>query len=235
MQQELIVLVGSAVLIGSVHTVIGPDHYLPFIALSKARQWSRRKTLWITAICGVGHVAGSIVLGLIGIAAGITVRSLEIFESSRGEIAAWLLVAFGLLYGAWGLRQALRNKTHSHSHTHANGTCHSHTHSHHTEHAHPHAEAGNSVTPWILFTIFVFGPCEPLIPILMYPAAAMNAGSVVLVAGVFAAVTIATMLGMVYLSLLGLSFVSAERLTRYGHALAGATVFLCGLGIKLGL
>ena len=219
MSQELAVLVGSAVFIGSVHTVIGPDHYLPFIALSKARQWSRRKTLWITAVCGVGHVAGSVVLGLIGIAAGITVRSLEIFESSRGEIAAWLLVAFGLLYGAWGLRQALRNKPHSHSHTHANGTCHSHTHTHHTEHAHPHGEAGKSVTPWILFTIFVFGPCEPLIPILMYPAAAMNTGAVVLVAGVFSVVTIATMLGMVYLSILGLSFVSAERLSRYGHAL----------------
>ena len=235
MSQELTVLVGSAVFIGSVHTVIGPDHYLPFIALSKARQWSRRKTLWITAVCGVGHVAGSVVLGLIGIAAGITVRSLEIFESSRGEIAAWLLVAFGLLYGAWGLRQALRNKTHSHSHTHANGTCHSHTHTHHTEHAHPHGEAGKSITPWILFTIFVFGPCEPLIPILMYPAAAMNAGAVVLVAGVFAVATIATMLGMVYLSILGLSFVSAEHLSRYGHALAGFTVLLCGLGIQLGL
>ena len=84
MSQELIVLVGSAALIGSIHTVIGPDHYLPFVAMSKARQWSHRKTLWITAICGAGHVLGSVVLGLVGIAAGITVRSLELFESQRG-------------------------------------------------------------------------------------------------------------------------------------------------------
>jgi sulfite exporter TauE/SafE len=235
MQHELTVLVGSAALIASVHTVIGPDHYLPFVALSKARQWSRRKTLWITAVCGAGHVAGSVVLGLIGIGAGITVRSLELFESQRGEIAAWLLVGFGLLYGAWGLRQAIRNKPHTHVHAHANGTCHSHTHSHHKEHAHPHGEGSRNITPWILFTIFVFGPCEPLIPLLMYPAAALNAGAVVLVAGVFALVTIATMLGLVYLSCLGMSFVSTERIARYGHALAGATVFLCGLGIQLGL
>ncbi len=228
-------MVGSAALIGSVHTVIGPDHYLPFVALSKARQWSIRKTMWITALCGVGHVAGSIVLGLIGIAAGITVRSLELFESQRGEIAAWLLVAFGLLYGAWGLRQAIRNKPHTHSHTHANGTHHSHTHSHIKDHAHPHGEDSKNVTPWILFIIFVFGPCEPLIPLLMYPAAALNAGAVALVAGVFAVVTIATMLVLVYLSCAGLSLVSTERLARYGHALAGATVFLCGLGIQLGL
>ncbi len=235
MSQEVVVLAGSAALIASVHTVIGPDHYLPFVALSKARQWSRRKTLWITAICGLGHVAGSVVLGLIGIAAGITVRSLELFESQRGEIAAWLLVAFGLLYGAWGLRQAIRNKPHTHSHAHANGTCHTHTHSHIKDHAHPHGEEKKNITPWILFTIFVFGPCEPLIPLLMYPAAALNAGAVALVAGVFGVVTIATMLGLVYLSCLGLSFVSTERIARYGHALAGATVFLCGLGIQLGL
>jgi sulfite exporter TauE/SafE len=235
MPHELAVLVGSAALIASVHTVIGPDHYLPFVALSKARQWSRRKTLWITAVCGVGHVAGSVVLGLIGIAAGITVRSLELFESQRGEIAAWLLVAFGLLYGAWGVRQALRNKPHTHSHAHANGTCHSHTHSHHTEHVHPHGDGNRNVTPWVLFTIFVFGPCEPLIPLLMYPAATLNGWAVALVAGVFAFVTIVTMLGLVYLSCLGLSFVSTERIGRYGHALAGATVFLCGLGIQIGL
>lgn len=235
MQHELTVLVGSAALIASVHTVIGPDHYLPFVALSKARQWSRRKTLWITAVCGIGHVAGSVVLGLIGIGAGITVRSLELFESQRGEIAAWLLVGFGLLYGAWGLRQAIRNKPHTHVHAHANGTCHAHTHSHHKEHAHPHGEGNRNITPWILFTIFVFGPCEPLIPLLMYPAAALNAGAVVLVAGVFALVTIGTMLGMVYLSCLGLGFVSTERIGRYGHAMAGATVFLCGLGIQIGL
>ena len=37
----------------------------------------------------------------------------------------------------------------------------------------------------ILFTIFVFGPCEPLIPILMYPAAKSSVAGMLLVAGVF--------------------------------------------------
>jgi sulfite exporter TauE/SafE len=235
MSQELIVLVGSAALIGSIHTVIGPDHYLPFVAMSKARQWSHRKTLWITAICGVGHVMGSVVLGLVGIAAGITVRSLELFESQRGEIAAWLLIAFGIVYGAWGLRTAIRNNPHAHHHVHHDGAEHTHSHSHHTEHLHPHGADGRNITPWVLFTIFVFGPCEPLIPLLMYPAAALNTGAVVLVAGVFGLVTIVTMVGLVYMSCLGLGFLSAERLGRFSHALAGGTIFLCGLGIQLGL
>ena len=235
MSQELVVLVGSAAVIGSIHTVIGPDHYLPFVALSKARRWSRGKTLWITAVCGVGHVASSVVLGLVGIAAGITVRSLELFESQRGDVAAWLLIAFGVVYGAWGLRKALRNKPHQHPHVHNDGVLHTHSHSHQTEHVHPHGAEGRDVTPWVLFTIFIFGPCEPLIPLLMYPAATLNTWATVLVAGVFGLVTVVTMVGLVYLSCLGLSFVSAERLGRFSHALAGATVLLCGLGIQLGL
>ena len=235
MSQELPVLLGAAVVLGSVHTLIGPDHYLPFVALSKARRWSLRKTLWITALCGVGHVASSVVLGLIGIAAGITVRRLDLIESQRGEVAAWLLIAFGIAYGAWGLVGAFRNRPHTHPHFHATGVEHAHSHAHKSEHAHPHEERGRSITPWVLFILFVLGPCEPLIPLLMYPAATLSVSAVVLVAGVFGAVTIATMLGVVVVSLLGLKFVSPERLGRFSHSLAGATVFLCGVAIQLGL
>ena len=82
---------------------------------------------------------------------------------------------------------------------------------------------------------WLFGPCEVLIPLLMYPAATLNLGAVALVAGVFSTVTIATMLGLVYLSIAGLRVVSTERFARYAHALAGATVFLCGAAIQFGL
>jgi sulfite exporter TauE/SafE len=234
MNQELTILVGSAAAIAAVHTLLGPDHYLPFIALSRARRWSLSKTLLITSLCGLGHVAGSIILGIIGIAAGITLRHLELFESHRGEVAAWLLMAFGLAYAVWGLVRALRGREHAHVHIHADGTRHSHVHAHQADHAHPHDERGR-LTPWVLFIIFVFGPCEPLIPLLMYPAAAIGTPATILVAAVFGIVTIATMLGVVLVASLGLSFVSLERLGRYSHALAGATVFLCGVAIQLGL
>lgn len=234
MTQELVILVGSAAAIAAGHTLLGPDHYLPFIALSRARRWSLSKTLLITSICGLGHVAGSIVLGAIGIAAGITLRSLELFESSRGEIAAWLLMAFGLAYGVWGLQRVLRRKSHAHTHVHADGASHYHRHTHQADHAHPHDERGR-LTPWVLFIVFVLGPCEPLIPLLMYPAATIGTSATILVAAVFGIVTVATMLAIVLVSSFGLSFVSAERLARYSHVLAGATIFLCGVAIRLGL
>ncbi len=83
---EMMVLLISAATLGVVHTLLGPDHYLPFIVLSKARKWTRTRTLWITFISGVGHVTGSVILGMIGIAMGISLSKLEAFEASRGSL-----------------------------------------------------------------------------------------------------------------------------------------------------
>jgi sulfite exporter TauE/SafE len=235
--QELVILTITAASIGLVHTLLGPDHYLPFVVLARARSWSRGTTAMVTVLCGIGHVASSVVLGTIGIAMGIAVSRLELFESARGDIAAWLLTAFGLVYMVWGLRRAVRGRTHSHVHAHRGGEVHIHDHDHHRAHLHPHDQrtTARTLTPWVLFTIFVFGPCEPLIPILMYPAAAQSTVGVVLVATVFGAVTILTMVTVVLLLSFGLENLPTRRLERYSHALAGFTILACGVAIHLGL
>lgn len=87
------------------------------------------------------------------------------------------------------------------------------------------------MAPWVLFTILVFGPCEPLIPLLMYPAAKHNIGGAVLVATVFGAFTVLTMLAMVLLGVYGLTFLPMNKMERYSHALAGFAILLCGLSI----
>ena len=236
MSNELMILTATAASIGLIHTLIGPDHYLPFIVLAKARKWSVVRTGWITFLCGVGHVGSSVVLGLIGISFGLALANLELTESYRGEIAAWLLTAFGLVYLVWGIRRAIRNKPHTHAHLHASESAHSHEHGHADEHAHPHVVPGKkSVTPWVLFIVFVFGPCEPLIPILMYPAAAQSLWGVVLVATVFGLVTIGTMMTVVLVSTFVIDLLPSAKLARYSHALAGGALFACGMAIHLGL
>ena len=241
MDIDLNLLVLTAISIGFVHTLIGPDHYLPFVAMSAARNWSPRKTLLVTAICGVGHVFGSIVLGLVGIALGAALHRLEWIEGLRGDLAAWALTAFGLVYMTWGLKRAWRDREHSHEHVHADGTRHRHTHAHHTrdEHLHVHVQVdtdtARSLTPWALFVVFILGPCEALIPLLMYPAAQHSWWGVSLVVVAFAATTILTMLTIVYLAVRGLERVPLKAAERYTHALAGAALSLCGLGIVLGL
>lgn len=232
MTNEISILLITASSIGFFHTLFGPDHYLPFIVMAKSGKWSKIKTIWVTVLCGIGHVLSSVILGIIGIAAGIAVSSLEGIESFRGDIAAWLLITFGLVYFVWGLKRALKNKPHAHVHVHSDGTMHEHNHTHKLEHTHVHEKpAKKSMTPWILFTIFVFGPCEPLIPLLMYPAAAHSTYGVALVAIVFSITTIGTMLAVVMVSLWGINLLPMEKLERYTHALAGAAICLSGCAI----
>jgi nickel/cobalt exporter len=233
MSGELLVLLGTGVSLGFVHTLLGPDHYLPFVAMARIGRWSATKTGLITLICGIGHVLSSVLLGFAGIALGLAMTKLRTFESARGEIAAWMLIAFGFAYTVWGVHRAIRGKPHEHLHAHEDGP-HSHDHSHTGEHTHVHSV--ERMTPWILFTIFIFGPCEVLIPLVMYTAARHPMTWVVLVSGVFGIATISTMLAVVLVSSLGLAKLRMGRLERYSPAIAGLVIFLCGGAIKfLGL
>ena len=203
--------------------------------MARARRWSMFKTGWITVLCGIGHVGSSVVLGLIGVAAGLAVSQVTPIEKFRGDIAAWLFIAFGLVYFVWGVRRAIRNRPHAHAHVHLDGE-HEHGHQHHEEHLHVHdAEHKVNITPWVLFTVFVFGPCEPLIPILMYPAATKSWGGLLTVTLFFFAATVSTMLIVVTVGTLGVNFLPLRRVERWTHAMAGAAIALCGVAIVVGL
>jgi len=199
------------------------------------------RTSLLTFLCGLGHIAGSIVLGFVGVGLGLAVNRLELIESIRGDVAAWLLIGFGLAYFVWGLRRAYKNNPHSHGdilhqHNHAHAHDHNHNHDHNDSTEATLDPSKKTLTPWVLFIIFVLGPCEPLIPILMYPAAKGNIFGVFMVTAVFGTVTIATMLGVVLVSAFGISFLPLSRMERYTHALAGAAICSCGLAIRfLGL
>ncbi len=103
MQTESAVLYLTAASIGFFHTLLGPDHYVPFIVISKARKWSLTKTNFITFLCGLGHVGSSVLIGFIGIMLGVAVNKIILIESTRGSVAAWLMIAFGLAYFICGL------------------------------------------------------------------------------------------------------------------------------------
>lgn len=188
----------------------------------------------VTLACGMGHVAVSVALGLIGVVLLMSLSTLEHIESLRGSIAAWGLVAVGFVYAVWGLRRAWRNRPHSHVHVHADGTAHRHPHIHEESHLHVHEAPGTfKATPWVLFILFALGPCEALIPLLMYPAAKGSLAGLGLIVGVFGVVTVATMVAAVVIGSWGISLFSFKPLERYGHALAGGAVCVSGLAIQV--
>ncbi len=231
MDSSLWILSGTAVLIAFIHTVMGPDHYLPFIMLGRANKWSAKKVAIISMLCGIGHVLSSVVLGTIGIAVGTAIRNLEYLESFRGEIASFLLIGFGIAYATWGIRQAIRNRPHPHSHRRPDGAGYSHKHSHSEDYSHAHPQE-KPTTFWAVFIIFVLGPCEPLIPLLMFPAATHGWIGISTVTILFRVVTIGTMMTIAVLGSQGLRLIKANWMERYAHALAGGTIAMSGIAIK---
>ncbi|MGH9457561.1 MAG: hypothetical protein ACRD2J_07985 [Thermoanaerobaculia bacterium] len=81
-------LLATAASIAFVHTILGPDHYLPFAAMGRVRGWRTAKLFGVTLACGAAHVASAVVLGLVGVALGISATRLEASESMRRTIAA---------------------------------------------------------------------------------------------------------------------------------------------------
>ena len=60
---EAHILLVTAASIAFLHTLLGPDHYVVFTAMGKARSWSLARTLRITFLCGLGHVLSSVLIG----------------------------------------------------------------------------------------------------------------------------------------------------------------------------
>lgn len=228
---ELAALTASAAALGFFHTLLGPDHYLPFIVMARAKKWTIARTALITSLCGIGHIGSSMLLGFIGIGIGLGAARIEAFDSFRSDIASWGLIAFGLVYFAYGVKTSWKKRPHEHSHVHADGSVHIHRHAHVEEHAHVHGKEAD-ITPWVLFTLLVLGPCEPLIPLFMYPAVQESIAGLVWVTAAFGGVTIAAMTGAVTMAMLGFDLVSVKPLERFAHALAGITIFACGIAVQ---
>lgn len=232
---ELILLSLTAASLGFIHTALGPDHYLPFIVLSKARKWSIAKTMRITFISGVGHVGGSVIIGLVGIALGISLSKLTFIEESRGEIVAYLLMAFGLAYTIYGFIKFLKNGGHHHLPNFLIPKSIREI-KHQVSHGLEQKVDDTKLTPWILFIIFVFGPCEVLIPMLFIPAVQNSTVGIASVALLFGIATISTMMFIVYLGHIGTSFLKFKSKEKYMHLAAGLVILLAGAGMHfLGL
>ena len=209
--QTTTLLLGTAASLAVVHTLLGIDHSLPFVALGRARGWALRRTLLVTALCGGGHVASSVVIGAVGVGLGIATDALLWLESARGELAAALLIGFGLAYAAWAVWRGLRGPD--------------------TARLHGGSAGADRVTPWALFIVFVLGPCEPLIPLMVVPGIARDWLAVAAVVGVFGLLTVAVMLAAVAAAWRGVTLLGAGRIGRHADVAAGLVVAASGAAV----
>lgn len=202
-------LAGVAATVGALHS-IAPDHWVPFMAVARARRWSARQTAQVTLLCGFGHVTVSVLLGLLALSLGREV--LEAFGARLESVAGILLIGFGLVYGLWGLRHAVADRLHGHSHAHF-------------DHVHDPARA----TVATLFLLFSADPCVRLIPI-MIGAAPLGGMKLLALVAIYEVATLGAMVALVMVARAGaVTALQAPWLDRYGDALAGALVVATGV------
>ena len=208
------IIVFAAAGLGLMHTLLSPNHYLPFIMIGKARNWGLPQTLLITALCSLGHVLGSLIVAVLAVVFGIAVSRIEIIEGYRANIAAWGMILFGLGYLIYGIRAAYKNHR----------CC---------EHIHTEKNDLKSLTPFILFMIFIFAPCEAWMPLIVFPAVASVPFFVFMTALAFGLTTMAAMVAAVWLGYKGIELLPFKKWEKYGHAIAGAVILICGILVEV--
>lgn len=229
METELNTLLLAAISISILHTLTGPDHYIPFIAIGKAKKWSLTRTIFWTLICGTAHVLSSVVLALGGVALGFSLSKINWLEDLRGGLAAWALFIFGLAMLIFGLYRAYGHRTHKHFDIYEGGDVYVYEHDHNQGPIMPSER--KKVTPWVLFIIFLLGPCEPMIPLLTYPAILNSTSGIILITVTFLFFTLLMMVVMVVMGYYGFNIIRTEALEKYMNAIAGGTIALCGAGM----
>jgi hypothetical protein len=202
----------AAMTIGSLHTA-APDHWVPFAALARAQGWSAGRTARVTLLCGFGHVTVSALLGLLGILFGAA-----LFESV-GErlsgVAPLLLIAFGAVYGIWGIRRAVGRRVHGHTHG-----------------RYDHVHDPKATSARALFLLFSADPCVAVVP-LMFAAAPLGFGRTLAIVLLYEAATLATMLLFVLPARFGVRMLRAGWLDKYGDAAAGGVIAAVGLVVTI--
>ncbi len=206
-------LAGTAAAVGALHS-IAPDHWVPFMAVGRARGWSAARTAQVTLLCGFAHVSVSVLLGLLALRLGQGI--LEAFGTRLESVAGILLIGFGLAYGVWGLRRALAGKLHGHTHPHFD---------------HVHDPSRATVAGLVL--LFSVDPCVRLIPIIL-AAAPLGWPRLVALILIYEVATLGTMVGIVLAARSGaVKGLQAPWLDRLGDALAGGLIVVTGLAVAV--
>jgi len=221
--QAGLALVLTTVLTALVHTLI-PDHWLPFVLVSRAERWTVKKTVTLTAISALMHVTVSIGLGLAIVLAG---RGAELAVSGLAErleaLSGWLLVLFGAGYTSWFLYRG--------GHVHSFGV-HPHHHPHDVEPPASEPAGLRALSGYALTFIVGFNPCILVIPCI-YGAARLGYLTLAAVALAFGLSTVVSMVVVTLAGLRGTSRLTSPFLTRYGEAFSGALIALTGLVVLL--
>ena len=242
---SLFLLVGAAAMVAIIHSIL-PDHWVPLAVVARTQRWSLLHVGRISFLASLGHVIASLVLG--GIIAVIGLQFQQEIDTQQGHIIGVVLILTGVLFLVWGLvgggGHEHRHKLGvGHNHPHGFGRQHKHDHGESHPHDHPHEQeqSQNKERPLLkrLAAIAVpFGmaasPDLTILPVAL-AASAIGTAAVVAVLSVFAAVTIATFLGLTLVATLVGYQIKGDWLEKHATTITSLVLILLGIVALIGL
>ncbi len=194
----------SSFVLSVIHASI-PNHWLPLVALGKLEHWSKRTTLWATAISGTAHVASTILIGILvgwaGYEFSSSYRTISMF------VAPAILVVFGLVY--------IARYFFGHAHHH-----------NFDENIKPNSSFGGVVLS--LSVAMFFSPCIEL-ESYYFTAGTLGWMGIILVSVVYLVVTVAAMVLFVALAIEGFNRFNFQFLERNEKLIIGVVLIVVGI------
>jgi hypothetical protein len=216
-------LLAASAGVGFGHAIL-PDHWVPLAVLGRTRRYPLARVARLSGLAGVAHVLVSILLGAVIIAVGLQFRSAV--QSAQDTIIGCVLILTGLGF----VVLELSGRGHHHHHDHE------HEHEHGHEHGHDSGEEGR--LRGLAAVMVPFGaaasPDLTILPVFLASATgdvSTAIGSLV----IFAAVTIATIVGLTLAACFGGYQIQGRWLERWGNAFTALTLVVIGALVLTGV
>ncbi|MCC6414516.1 MAG: hypothetical protein IT582_01195 [Opitutaceae bacterium] len=211
-----------------------PTHWLPFVLVSRARSWSRAKTIGVALFAGLGHVALTSALGLLVAWFGFQLD--EEIGHAFGPVAGGALI----LIGAYFLWRQFRGQGVCHhalpgSEHHADEHCgHEEDHGGHLERELQESSLARPASDWAaiggLFLMLTLSPCEGFLPVYL-AAVQFGWSGFALLTTILAVATLAGMTLFTWLTLIGFEKLRLRHFERWEAGLLGVIFVLLGLAM----
>jgi len=229
-------LLAAAAGVGFGHAIL-PDHWVPLAVLGRTRRYPLTRVARLSGLAGVAHVLVSIVLGGVIIAVGLQFRSAV--QGAQDTIIGCLLIATGVGFAivelsGRGHHRAARHG-HAHGHRHADGHGHGPADQPAPEPAaselnEPIAARDGGLRGLAAVMVPFGAAASPDLTILPVFLAATTAGLTAAIGSlvIFAAVTIATIVGLTLAACFGGYQIRGQWLERWGNACTALVLIVIG-------
>ncbi len=200
MQQTALSLIGATFIIALTHAVM-PNHWMPFALIGKGQNWSLSKTIFITAIAGLGHSVVTCILGSIIAFLGFHITKYA--ETVAEPLAASILIILGITFIIIG-----RLKPNPHDHN--------------------HSKFSDKTIVISLFMMLSCSPCIAVLPIFL-AASTFSWKMLLLLSIILSATTVSSMLVLTTIAYTGVKKINLCMIEHYEREIIGGILSIIGI------